>query len=235
VFFYAPYSDSLFLLLAAACLARLKQDRIATAGVLAALASATRSSGVVLGAAIAVDGALRLRDSKRRAWRAALPRFAWAFAALVGPVAYALYWHARSDWSRPLEVQHSVFLRDPAYPWESLARALRIAGQTLDERSHLLTNIEGAIGFSLLAIGVVAVRRYGAVLGTFVVGSLLLPLFLARPFSPLSSTPRYFMTVFPLWWVCSQLSSRWRLGVLIALLTLQVSVTLLFVSWHGVI
>ncbi len=237
-FLYAPYSEPLFLALSLACLTWLRQGRWAPAATAAALASATRSTGLVLVIAMAAQA---LSQTGWRPRRENLPRLmrslGWSAAGSLGTAGYLLYWAGRGNWRAPLDMQGTAFQRDPTWPWASLADGLRIAGETLRYPGWLITNVEVALALVSIGLGVVVVRRYASPYVAMTVASLVLPLTLTRASSPLTSTPRYYLVVFPLFWALAEVSRR--PAVRAAVLTLSVSLlsllTLLFASWHDVL
>lgn len=83
-FFTAPMSESFFLLLSAACLYSARKERWLLAGVFGALASFTRSLGLMLFVPLFMEMVASLLHGNRRAWRGA------AALALV-PMGFAAY------------------------------------------------------------------------------------------------------------------------------------------------
>jgi Gpi18-like mannosyltransferase len=239
-FLYAPYSESLFLALTLACVHLLRSRRFALAAAAAALSSATRSTGVLLGAAIAAQALadVRWRPRCRPEWRRLAATLPWSLGAAGGLVAYLAYWEAVSSWHEPLDVQRTAFRREATYPWTALADGLRIASQTLTESSWLIANLCAAVALGSLALGVLAVRRTSLPIAVWVAASLVFPLCLVRPFAPLTSIARYYLVVFPLWWALARLMQGRplvRAAVLTTNVTLGGLLTLLFASWHDVI
>lgn len=237
-FLYAPYSEPLFLALSLACLTWLRQGRWAPAAGAALLASATRSTGVVLGVAMAAQALAETGWRPRRPdLRRLLLRLAASFVAVAGTVAYLLYWASRGDWDAPLQAQSDAFQREPAWPWASLLRGLQVAAKTLRYPGWLITNIEVLLALVGMSLGVLAARRYAWPYKALTVTSLVMPLTLVRQSSPLTSVPRYYLVVFPLFWVLAEVSRRpaVRAAVLTTSTSLLVLLTLLFASWHDVL
>ena len=83
-FFTAPMSESFFLLLSSACLYSARKEKWLLAGVFGALASFTRSLGLMLFVPLFMEMLTSLLHGRRRAWRAA------AALALV-PMGFAAY------------------------------------------------------------------------------------------------------------------------------------------------
>jgi hypothetical protein len=237
-FLYAPYSEPLFLALSLACLTWLREGRWVHAAGAALLASSTRSTGVVLGAAMVAqalsDHGFRLR---RPDLRPVALKLAASLTALAGTIAYLLYWSARGSWDAPLTAQRDAFQREPAWPWVSLVHGLEIARDTLRYPGWLITNVEVVLTLVGIGLGVVAVPRFPGPYKALTLASLIMPLTLARPFSPLTSVPRYYLVVFPLFWALAEVTRRpaVRAAVLSTSTCLLVLLTLLFASWHDVL
>jgi len=238
-FLYAPYSESLFLLLALACLAWLREGRWVHAAGAAALATATRSTGVVLGLAMAAKA---LHDAgwwPRRpdAWRLFLGRAGLTALGAGGLLAYLGLWALKGDWDAPLRSQRTDFYREVSWPWVSVRDGVRDAVVTWNEPGSLIMNTVVLLTVITLLLTPVALRRYGVAHGAYLLGSVVVPLCLVRPYAPLTSMPRYYLVAFPALWALVELTRRpaWRVvtvtvsGALLALLTL------LFTSWHDVL
>lgn len=83
-FFSSPMSESFFLLLSACCLYFARSRRWLTAGLFGALASFTRSLGLMLFVPLFMEAVTELLHSRRRAWRALA-------APLLVPLGFAAY------------------------------------------------------------------------------------------------------------------------------------------------
>ena len=237
-FLYAPYTESLFLALMLACLLQLRAGHWGWAALAAALASATRSTGALLGLVMAVE-ALRLtgwgpRD--RASWALLLRRWAWSCIAGAGVAAYLLYWQLRGNRHAPTQALH-WFGREGETPWSVLWHGARKVVTMLDNPVAFPFNVESLLGFGALALGAVAVKRYAPPYKVLVLASLSVPLLLVIPQRPLTSIARYDLVVFPLFWALAELTRRRvvRLAVLASSATLLGFLTVLFASWHDVL
>ena len=83
-FFFAPYSESVFLLLALIAFRQARRDRWASAALAGALAALTRSIGIVLAPALIVMAVEQYRAHGGRLWA----RVAAGAAVVLGPLAY---------------------------------------------------------------------------------------------------------------------------------------------------
>jgi hypothetical protein len=206
-FFLAPYSESLFLLLAVSSLAAARRRRWAVAGVAGALASATRSVGVLLPLPLAVEAIQRWRERRENPVGPLL----WSAVAVLGAALYLLFWFGKSgDMLAPLQ-QQATWQRQPMAPWETIASGTREAFRwpgVYPGGYHLLDWLVVVPG--LAAAAWLAVRARPA-FSVYAWVSLLAPLTLVFPGRPFMSLPRFLLAIFPLFWAPAILSRgrRW--------------------------
>ncbi len=238
-FFSAVYSESLYLALSVGVFWCARQGRWAWVGVLGALASATRSAGVVL-----VVPALLLylygpREDRepdfpgRSWWR---PRYAvranilWIAALPVGVGAYMAYlglaggsalepFHAQQVWNRQ-------FAGPFVGAWDGARAAFEGARQLLSfQREHIYFTTAGGspfvdAGHNLMLFAFLAaalpmivgvLRRLPLAYGAYVLAALALPLSYPVAPEPLMSLPRFEVVLFPLaMWAGAWLAGRPR-------------------------
>lgn len=248
LFLSAVYAESLFLLLSAGAVYAARTDRWWWAGALGALASATRSAGVVLLVALAL------------LWWASARRRPRDLAALVlVPAGVAAYCAglalAGLDASAPFDAQEQWF-RSFAGPfvgaWDGTVAAWDGARQLLSgsrtpvyfEQAGGDPYVNAAHNLELFAALVTAVpmvvgalRRLPLAYGAYAVAALALPLSYPVEPQPLMSLPRFVAVLFPLflwlgWWAAR---ARWRLpAVAGVLLALQAVAAGSFATWHWV-
>ena len=208
VYFGAPYSESLFLLLAVGAFYAARTDRWAWAGICAGLASGTRSAGLLL----LLPLALIWWGSRPRRWGNA----AWLLLAPAGIAAYAAWLGlVEGDALRFLDVQEA-WSRELAVPfagaWDGLVAAVDGVRQ-LASGSRSPVYFEAAAGdpyriaainimlFATLVFAVVAcvgvLRRLPRPYGVWVAASLVLPLSFPVAPQPLMSLPRFVSVLFP--------------------------------------
>jgi Mannosyltransferase (PIG-V) len=241
-FLSADYSESLYLVLSVALFYAARRGHFALAGTLAALASATRSAGIVL-----VVPALILYFSGPRGDRA--PDFSraraiavryrarrdvlWLCLAPAGLAAYMLYLGlAGGDPLSPFHAQ-DVWGREFAGPyvgvWDGLRAAFEGARQLLSlQQRHAYFALGGASAFiaaehnlllaAFLLGGIVAtigvLRALPLAYGAYVLAALALPLSYPVSTQPLMSLPRFLVVLFPLGiWFAAWLAAHPRARV----------------------
>jgi len=227
LYFGAPYSESLFLLVSAGAFYAARRDHWAWAGTLAAFASATRSAGLVLLVPLAV---LWWQQRPRRR-----VNLAWLGLAPLGLVAYAAYLGVEHGDALLWADVQDVWFREFAGPfvgaWDGTAAAWDAVRQ-LGSGSRETVYFEGAAGdpfriaainlllFGFLAFAAVAVigtfRRLPLAYGAYVLAALALPLSYPVDPQPLMSLPRFLAVLFPLFmWlalVCEERGLTLRVG-----------------------
>jgi hypothetical protein len=236
-FFVAPYSESLFLLLAVSSLYAARVGRWEIAGSCAALASATRSIGLALGLVLAVEGFMQFQGDREQGRRR---RFAvklfWSAFTAVGTAVYFYYWYrSNGDWLTPLNDQNG-WQRFFSWPWETLRDGTRIAFQFIGQYAggyHTLDWI--FVVFGLVATAWVALRTR-PLYALYCLAGFVVPLFLAFGGRPFMSLPRFLIVLFPLYWAIARFALRFKaeplvIGVSAGGLGLM---TLLFVTWYWV-
>jgi hypothetical protein len=236
-----PYSESLFLLLSAGAIYAARTGHWAWAGVCAALASGTRSAGIVLLVPLAM-----------LAWRGRRRDMAWLGLAPAGLAAYSGYLAAtKGDAFAYLHLQ-DVWFRSFAGPFGAVVDGTRAAWDGFlqlasGSREHIYFAPAGGDPFTaaahnlelfaFLIFAVVAaagvIRRLPAPYGAYVVAALALPLSFPVAPQPLMSLPRFLAVLFPLFmWIATR-QRAWRV-VLVAFALLLGVFTVRYATWHWV-
>lgn len=235
LFFGAPYSESLFLLLSVGAFYAARTGGWAWAGALAGAASATRSAGILL----LVPLALLWWQSGRR--RADLP---WLALAPAGLAAYTAYLGlAHDDPFAYLGLQQAwerSFAGPLAGAWQGIEAAWRALGDLGAEGVAGELARRNLVDFSFLAFALVAVvgvwRHLPAAYGAYVTAALLLPLSFPVEGEPLMSLGRFVSVLFPVFMWLAVVCERRKLtahavaasAVLLGLLTTW------FATWQWV-
>jgi hypothetical protein len=247
LYFGAPYSESLFLLLAVGAFYAARTDRWAWAGACACLASATRSAGLLLLLPLAlIWWSSRPRRPRDAAWLALAPVGVAAYAAWLGFVeGDALrFLDVQEAWSRELTVPL-------AGAWDGLVAALDGVRQ-LASGSRTPVYFEAAAGdpfriaainvmlFATLVFAVVAcigvLRRLPRPYGVWVGASLVLPLSFPVTPQPLMSLPRFVSVLFPVFmWLALVSEERRATDVVVTASAIGLGLfTAQYASWHWV-
>lgn len=246
-FFSAVYGESLFLALTVGAVLAARRDRWAWAGVLGALAAATRSTGVLLLAALILLAWSARVPWRRAAWLALVPLGLAAF-----PVGLAL---GGLDWRAPFDAQE-VWLREWAGPFGGL---LDGAAAAWDGARQLLSGSREPVYFAraagdpfaiarinlallgwavLAAVALVgAARRLPLGYAAYALAALAVPLSYPVGPQPLMSLPRFVLVLFPLWmwlgWLLAR-HPRARRPVLAVSSVMLAACTAQFATWHFV-
>jgi hypothetical protein len=236
LFFLAPYSESLFLLLVVGCFWAARQARWEIAGVLGGLAALTRNVGILLVIPLALEAVHQARGSAPT--RSPVRGLVWALAPAAGTFVYLWFWRLQSgDWLAPLHKQAN-WQRELGNPlltlWHGTRDAFRFVG-LYPGGYHLL---DWLIALAVLAAAGYSLVRFRPSFGAFAWALILVPLASEYAARPLIAFSRYALPIFPIYWAFA----RWTEGrpVRHELLVGSSSVllglmTILFVNWYYVI
>jgi hypothetical protein len=238
-FFSAVYSESLYLALSVGLFWCARQGRWGWAGVLGALASATRSAGLVLVVPMVVLYLYGPREDRppdfpERAWW--LPRYAvrrdvlWVAALPVGVGAYMAYlalaggsallpFHAQEAWNRHFAGPYVAVWDGARAAFDGLRQLLSFqrthvyfklaGGDPLVDAGHNLMLFAFLLAATPMVVGVL--RRLPLAYGAYVLAALALPLSYPVAPQPLMSLPRFEVVLFPLaMWLGAWLAERPR-------------------------
>jgi hypothetical protein len=248
LWFGAPYSESLFLLLSVGAFYFARTGRWALAGACAGLASGARSAGVLLVVPLLV------------LWWGSRPRrvrdLGWISLSVAGLAAYSLflaidsgdgfaYLHLQDVWFRSFAGPFGGVVDGAVAAWDGLRQIVSgqrahvyfgaAAGDPIDVGWH---NVEL---FLFLVLGLVAaagvLRRLPRAYGAYVVAALALPLSFPVGPQPLMSLPRFLAVLFPLFmWLGLVVAGRpRRRGFLLVVSALGLCVfAARYATWHWV-
>lgn len=224
LFFGIPYSESMFLLLAVGAFLAARTGHWAVAGIVLALASATRVPGLLLVVPVAMlylygprtDRKRELHDGRWPRYRLR-PDFLWLLLAPLGLIAFSAYLHfALDNWLAWNDAQ-ALFGRHTVDPLTGIWAGFREAGKGV---GHLATgSYQGTLDylnvmqlvFVAFAVfgGIAMLRTLPAAYGTWVLISLA-PIFVSQPDGdPLWSASRFIVVLFPLFlWLATETEKR---------------------------
>ena len=205
-FLHVGYSESLFLALALACITAARINRWGLAGMLGALCWLTRAAGVVLVTALTVEAAQQY--SIKRRWN---PR--WLWIALV-PTGFAVYllinWQVTGDALTFLRIRKASFEQSFALPSAGIWKAIHAHYPTPNE-----AETSGVQELAFLVLGLICTIiswiKLRPIYAVWMTGNWIL----FSSVNYLRSTPRYTLTMFPIFVLFGLLSqNRFWAGVL---------------------
>ncbi len=240
-FLSAVYSEGVFLALSVGCVYAARTGRWAWAGVLGALAAATRSAGLVLLVPLVVLWWRRPAGERSRG------ELAWLALVPGGQALFVLaLWAGGVDPLAPFSAQEAFWSRAFAGPLGAVPDALTAARRGAPE--VLGTGLAAEVArmdvmlLASLVLAVVALagaaRRLDPAYTAYAATALVLPLSYPVAAQPLMSLPRFLLVLWPLHlWFALWLLDRppWAPRVALALSAAGLAVTVaLFSTWHWV-
>jgi hypothetical protein len=191
-FFMAPYGESMFLLFALLSFWCARQDRWFLAALAAAVALATRATGVVLIPCLLIEA-----TSERHSSTPISGRVVASVSPLLALAAYCGWWFERSgDLLAPLHAQ-GEWLRTVAFPLYTLGSAISLGIQGVGDPRGIYWTADAVLTLWVIIPLLVAWRRIPSSMLTYAGLSLLIPLTYPIAERPLVSVPRYVLAVFP--------------------------------------
>lgn len=202
-FLHIAYTEALFLALAIGSIYFARIDRWWLAGLLGALAFATRANGIVLIPTLGVEVLHQLYVQRKWNWR-------WLWIALV-PLGFCVYllinWKVTGDPFWFLQMRQKLFAMHFDWPWQGIRDAI---GNFRRSPSDSETVGAQELYFTLLSLVCMIVSwfKLRPVYAMWITGNY----FLITCVSFLSSMPRYALTLFPIFMLFGLLSANrfWR-------------------------
>lgn len=205
-FFLMPYSESVFLLFAVTAFWGARRGRWVLAGAAGALAALTRSVGLILAPALAIEALHRRAEGRGPAW----PGLLAAGATGLGTAAYLGWWELKAgDWLAPVTRQAN-WEREFSWPLSTLWNGTRMAFRYVGDTNGGYWLVDWLIVVPFLALSVYALARYRPSYGVYLWGGLLIPLTFVFTDRPLMSMPRFVLPLIPAFWGAAELSERFR-------------------------
>jgi hypothetical protein len=236
LFWFAPYSESLFFLLVLLCLWAARRGRWEVAGVAGALGALTRNIGVFLTLPMAIE-AIRHAGAGERLRRISLRGLAWSMAPVGGLALFLAYWARRGGALAPLN-QQANWDRHLTNPLLTLGKGTNLAFRYVGAYPGGYHLLDWLIAVPILAAGIYAVVRFRPPYGAWAIVGVLVPLASIFEGRPLIAFSRYALPVFPVYWAFARWTARSRAAheVLVAVSAATLGImTLLFVTWYYVI
>lgn len=211
-FLHIGYTESLFIALVIGSFLAARRERWLLAGVIGALAALTRTNGLMLIPALCVEAFLQYRQTRRWNWH-------WLAIGMVG-LGFGGYlllnWYATGNPVAFLAIQHEHWFKSLAWPWSGIMATIR-NGATRPPAEMAMVTIQELF---FIALGVIATvfcwLRLRPSYSMWMTSNMLL--FTSTSF--ILSTPRYMLTLFPLFLICARLARHPRWNTLITVWSL---------------
>jgi len=234
-YFFAPYNESLFLLLTASTFLAMRQQRWWLAGLLGLLAALTRSAGILLVIPYMVE-LWTTRESITASRQNMLFRISPILLIPLGTALYAIYcWHISGNPLDFIAVQ-SHWGRHTTWPWQGIWQSLTEIFWYQPFGSfnevHNLLDLSATLAFITLAIvGKNKLRAsYSVWMGLALLYMILSPATFA--YDPLVSNQRLVLEMFPAFITLSMLGIKYpRLhqAIMLAFPSLLATLSILFI------
>ena len=234
-YFFAPYNESLFLLLTASTFLAMRQQRWWLAGLLGLLAALTRSAGILLVIPYMVE-LWTTRESITASRQNMLFRILPILLIPLGTALYAIYcWHISGNPLDFIAVQ-SHWGRHTTWPWQGIWQSLTEIFWYQPFGSfnevHNLLDLSATLAFIALAIvGKNKLRAsYSFWMGLALLYMILSPAIVAL--DPLESNQRFVLEMFPAFITLSMLGikhPRLHQAIMLAFPSLLATLSILFI------
>ena len=224
-FFFAPYSESLFLVASMLAFWWARGDRWARAGLAGLLAAAVRNVGVLLVPGLLIEAMTAPRPRRRTAILGAL-------LPLAAPIAIGLYWQVTTgDLLAPFHAQdawHKAF----ELPVVTIGHAVSLGIEGVTSARGIYWTIDAVVTAAIVVPVALRWRMIPAPYLAYVVASLLVIFSYPLPERPLVSAPRYALVLFPAYWTMADLwGGKGFRVVLAAFIVGWVVLAVIFMNW----
>ena len=224
-FFHIAYTEALFFATAIGCIYCARVNRWALAGILGALAFATRANGMVLLPTLAAEALHQLYVSRRWNWR-------WLWAAVV-PLGFGVYlmvnWKMTGDPFWFLKARQQLFAVHFDWPWVGIRGAVG-SFQRGPSDAEIVGGAELYFAILSLICCVISWIKLRPSYAVWITGNHLL----ITCVNFLVGTPRYVLTFFPVFILFALISvNRVMRGFLtvLSILFLAIFATLFVRGW----
>ncbi|MDE2572436.1 MAG: hypothetical protein KGM44_07945 [bacterium] len=228
IFFSAVYTESLFFALTVASFFYIRERKWLLAGIIGALASATRVEGVLLFVPFAMEWWAAHRAGEGLSWRSLLgiclvPTGLVAYMAylwvLVGDPLY--FSHVQEHWHRHL-----------AWPWVSITNGFHQIAHAHAPQSIAYQSIELVFTAFMIAMLVLGIRTLRPSYWVYMLLSTVVPL----STSSLMSMPRFALVLFPIFVLLAVWGRRPAVNNAVVAFSLPLLglFTVLFADWYWI-
>lgn len=224
-FFFAPYSESLFLLLTLLTFWWIRGRRWGAGAAAGFGAALTRSIGVLLVPALVVEAWTLAPGARRRALLAAM-------TPVLAPIAYSVYWLARSgDPLQPLHAQDAWFRTFQLVP-VTLGHALQLGVEGIVDPRGIYWTADLLLTAIVLGPLIARWREMARTYLVYAAVTVLVVLSYPLPERPLLSVPRFLIVVFPAFWAMAALvRPRVFVVAIVTFLVGFVALSAAFMNW----
>ncbi|MDQ3660823.1 MAG: hypothetical protein M3454_07175 [Actinomycetota bacterium] len=230
-FLAAPYSEAMFLCFSVGALLAARSNHWWVASLCAALASGTRSLGVVLAVPLVLEALAQRRGRPRGVGSAIASVMGPVAACLSGAAAYLFYWRLRSGNALHPFSSQAQWLRTASWPWETIFQATNFAWR-FDALWH---RIDWLLVVPLIVLALWSLRWMRVSYAAYVCVSLTIILSFVFAARPLMSAPRFFLVLFPLFWALARFTedrTSLHLVLVLGLGAGQAVIAACFVAWY---
>ena len=235
LFFLAPYSESMFLLLVLVALWGARRSNWLVAAAAGFLAALTRNMGVLLTLPLLVEAVHQAVLARPRRWP--FPEVLAAAGPLAGLGVYLAFWrHLAGDWLAPLH-QQAFWERHLQNPISTVGKGTHEAFRWIGIYPGGYHLLDWMVAVPVLAAAIYAVVKFRPSYSVYAWVSILIPLCYIFTGRPLMSFPRFALPIFPVFWAFGRWTgpSRARLELVVGASAALLGVmTLLFVNWYYV-
>jgi len=219
LFFFAGYTESLFLLLTLALFLALRRGRALDwwlAGLFGLLASATRSTGLILAIPFLVVYIQRFWTPAQRSshsWGEKINALLPIVLIPLGLVAYMLFLKITKGNALIFVAQESNYgwHRHLSFPWVGIAAAIgNLFKGGVSGAAYLQNAVDLTFTLFPLAVLVIGWRRMPLHYALFAAGVAFFTLSFPQQIEPLTSQPRYMLILFPMMAMLALWSKRER-------------------------
>lgn len=244
-FFIAPYTESLFLLLAAGAFLAAHRGRWEWAGVCGALAAGTRSLGLILVVPLAVQAVMQWQarrtegateDGHPGVDRELIIALAWSAFVVVGTLSYLFFWQRfNGEWLTPINDQNG-WLREFAFPWTSYLRGTHEAFRFIGQYAGGYHQVDWIFVTVAMVVLIWLFRKISLPYWLYGALSLVVPMSFIFDGRPFMSMPRFILPIFPVYWGLALLAERFKVhDLIVAVSAAGLGImTVLFVNWYFV-
>jgi hypothetical protein len=202
LFFLAPYTESVFLALAAGSFYAAKQKKWWIAGIAGAFLSAARNIGGIIIIPLAMEFLRQRKDKEPVQWKHA----GWLMVIPVGLLSYMFYWWLANSNPLTFVQAQNHWARSFSFPLVTIGMGIQQAYYYFHNYPGAVYLLEAASIIIMLALGAFSFATLPASYGAFIFLGLLPALMAPFPGRALMSCMRFSAVLFPAFIVLADLT-----------------------------